>query len=275
MIKKLAAGCLHGKVLKSLQVNDFILSETWHPAKSKLLKHSHSNPYFCFVLEGVYTELYGKKELVCNPSTLTFRAAGEEHEDRFHNRDGRVFVLEIPSKWIDKLRENSLKLDSSIKFQNGTLSHLITKLNREFHHMDGASHLAIEGLTIEILAQAARNSVSTFKGKEPRWLKQVIELLNNSFFENLSLEDIGLQVGIHPVHLATVFRQKYNCTIGEYTRRLKIKYACREISSGEFPLSSIGLNAGFGDQSHFSKVFKRHMGMTPNEYKKLFSSNKF
>lgn len=274
MVRKLEAGCLHGKLLKSLQINDFILSETWHPAKSKLPRHSHSNPYFCFVLQGVYTEFYGKKELVCNPSTLTFRAAGEEHEDRFHSQDGRVFVLEISSKWIDKLRENSLKLDSTIKFQNGALSHLITKLNREFHHIDNASNLAIEGLILEILAQAARNSVSIFERKEPRWLKQVIELLHNSFFENLTLEDIGLQVEIHPVHLATVFRQKYHCTIGEYTRRLKIEYACRLISSGELSLSAIASNAGFADQSHFSKVFKQHVGMTPNEYKKLFSPRK-
>lgn len=274
MTKKLAAGCLHGKVLKSLQVNDFILSETWHPAKSKLLKHSHSNPYFCFVLQGSYTELYGKKELVCNPSTLTFRAAGEEHEDRFHNRDGRVFVLEIQSKWINKLRENSLKLDSSNKFQNGALSHLITKLNREFHHLDNASHLAIEGLTIEILAQAARSSAATFKEKEPRWLKQVIELLHSNFSENLTLEDIGLQVGVHPVHLATVFRRKYNCTIGEYTRRLKIEYACLQISSGKQTLVEIALKTGFDDQSHLSKVFKKYAGMTPNEYKKIFSSKK-
>ncbi len=274
MIKKLAAGCLHGKIIKSLQVSDFILSETWHPAKSKLPRHSHSNPYFCFVLQGTYTELYGSKELVCNPSTLTFRSAGEDHEDHFHNRDGRVFVVEIPSKWVERLRENSLKLDSSMKFQNGLLSHLVTKLNREFHYLDGASDLAIEGLTIEIIAQAARNSISTVERKEPNWLKRVIELLHSSFFENLTLEDIGLQVGVHPVHLAIVFRQKYNCTIGEYTRRLKIEYACRQISSGKHTLVEIALNAGFGDQSHFSKVFKKHIGMTPIEYKKSFSTLK-
>lgn len=275
MIKKLAAGCLHGKILKSLQVSDFILSETLHPAKSKLLRHAHSNPYFCFVLQGVYTEVYGKKEITCNPSTLTFRAAGEEHEDSFHNKDGRVFVVEILPKWIEKLRENSLKLDSSVKFKNGLLSNLVTKLNREFHFMDGASPLAIEGLTIEIMAQAARNSVSAVERREPRWLKRVVELLHSSFSENLTLEDIGLQVGVHPVYLATVFRQKFNCTIGEYTRRLKIEYACQQISNGELPLVEIALSAGFGDQSHFSKVFKRQIGMTPNEYKKIFSPHSF
>lgn len=274
MLRKLAAGCLHGKIIKSLQINDFILSETAHPAKSRLLRHFHSNPYFCFVLQGAYTELYGRKELVCNPSTLTFRSAGEEHEDRFHDKDGRVFVVEIPPRWTEKLRENSLKLDSSIKFQNGLLARLITKLNREFHHTDKASHLVIEGLTIEIIAEAARSSVSAVERKEPAWLKRVIELLHSSFFENPTLEHIGLQVGIHPVHLATVFRQKFNCTVGEYTRQLKIEYACRQISSGKLPLIEIALNAGFGDQSHFSKVFKRHTGMPPNEYKKLFSSNK-
>jgi AraC family transcriptional regulator len=275
MVMKLEAGCLHGKILRSLQINDFILSETWHPAKSKLLKHSHSNPYFCFVLQGIYTEIYGRKELTCNPTTLTFRAANEEHEDHFHDKDGRVFVVEIPIRWTEKLRENSLKLDSSTKFQDRLLSQLITRLNREFHYMDSASQLAIEGLTIEIMAQAARNSISTIEKKEPQWLKRVVELLHSNFLENLTLEDISLQAGVHPVHLATVFRQKFNCTIGEYTRRLKIEFACRQISSGEFPLIEIALNAGFGDQSHFSRVFKQHTGITPKEYKKIFNSQSF
>jgi AraC family transcriptional regulator len=273
MVKKLAEGCLHGKILKSLQISDFILSETWHPAKSKILRHSHSNPYFCYVLQGTYTELYGKKEVICNPATLTFRSADEEHEDHFHDKDGRVFVVEIPSRWTAKLRENSLKLDSSNKFQNGLFSNLLTKLNYEFHLTDQASYLAIEGLTIEIMAQAARSSISTVKKREPRWLKQVIELLHNSFFENLTLDGISLQVGVHPVYLATVFRQNFNCTIGEYTRRLKIEYACSQISRGELSLVEIALNAGFGDQSHFSKVFKKHLGMTPIEYKRIFTSH--
>jgi AraC family transcriptional regulator len=128
---------------------------------------------------------------------------------------------------------------------------LITKLNREFHHIDSASRLAIEGLTIEIIAEAARSSVSTVKRREPDWLKRAVELLHSSFFDNLTLENIGLQVGVHPVHLATVFRQKFNCTVGEYTRRLKIEYACRQISSGELPLSEIALKRWFRRSKSF------------------------
>jgi AraC family transcriptional regulator len=74
-------------------------------------------------------------------------------------------------------------------------------------------------------------------------------------------------VGVHPVHLASTFRQHYRCTIGEYVRHLRIEFACRMISSSEASLADIALAAGFFDQSHFSKAFKQLTGMTPSQFR--------
>ncbi len=269
MFEKLPPGCLHGRILKSLEISSFIMTETAHTAMSRLPRHAHENSYFCFVLQGIYTELYGNRELVCKPSTLTFRHSGELHEDRFHDHDGRVFVLEIPLKWIERLRENSLTLKSTVEFRGGSLPQLTAKLNREFHKTDSAASLAIEGLALEMMAQAARQSSNTLERATPRWLRRAREMLVEHFSENLTLAQVAAQVGVHPVHLASVFRQKYGCTVGEFVRQLRIEHACREIAKGELALATIALEAGFADQSHFSKAFKFYIGMTPTEYKKI------
>lgn len=270
MLEKLPPGCLHsyGQILKRLEVAGFILTESAYAAKSILPKHSHEYSYFCFVLQGVYTEFYGSREIACKPSTLTFRPSGGIHEDQFHNQDGRVFVIEISPAWLEKLRQNSLQLSDKIDYRNGFLKQLAARLNREFHQKDNASLLAIEGLTVEIMAEASRRSNNAKEGRLPVWLKQARELLHERFSEHLTLEQIATEVGIHPVHLATVFRQKYHCTIGEYIRRLRIEYACREILKGQNTFANIALDAGFANQSHFSKSFKRQIGCTPAEYKK-------
>lgn len=78
MPEKLPPGCLYGRVLKSLEVSSFILTETAHTAMSRLPRHAHENSYFCFVLQGTYTELHRKRELVCEPLTLTYRSSGEK-----------------------------------------------------------------------------------------------------------------------------------------------------------------------------------------------------
>lgn len=267
MFKKLGPGCSNGKVLKSFDAAGFIMTEVAYSARSRLAEHSHENAHFCFVLQGTYTESHNKQELVCEPSTLTFRPPGEVHEDKFHNQEVRVFTIEIPPRWLERLEQDSIHLGRSINFQGGFITRLSERIVTEFHRMDTAAGLIIEGLTLEIMAETARHSAQNIEQTIPYWLKQAKDLLHARFTENLTLEQIAREVGIHPVHLASVFRQKYHCTVGEYIRGLRIEYACREIAKGDAPLAMIALEAGFANQGHFSGTFKRLTGFTPVAYR--------
>lgn len=267
MLKKLAPGCSNGKILKSSNAAGFIMNEIAYSAESRLSEHSHENAIYCFVLQGNYTESHSRQELNCKPSTLTFRPQAEIHKDKFHNRDVRVFTIEIPPRWIDRLEQDSINLGQSAFFQGGLITRLSERLFREFHRMDTAASLTIEGLTLEIMAETARRSAKKVEQIIPYWLKKAKDLLHSRFTENLSLGQIASEVGVHPVHLSTVFRQKYHCTVGEYIRHLRIEYACKEISKGKTPLSIIALEAGFANQGHFSSTFKRLTGFTPASYR--------
>ena len=268
VIQRLRPGALHGRVTKSLRVADFILTEAAFVPHSRLPRHAHENSYFCFGLQGVYTERHGKREVVCRPSALTFRSSAQTHEALVHGADTRVFVLEISSQWIDRLRADSLTLESAFEFYGGTLTRLCARLNREFHKTDSAAKLAIEGLALELLAEATRQP-SKGIGAAPLWLRQAREMVIEHFSETLKLTQIAAEVGVHPVYLATAFRQKFGVTVGEFVRRLRIEHACAELNKEDLPLSAIALQAGFADQSHFSKVFKSYVGMTPREYRTL------
>ena len=270
MLKKLAPGCSNGKVLKSLDNAGFVMTEIAYSANSRLSKHSHENAIFCFVLNGGYTEFDNNQELECKPSTLTFRPRGEIHEDKFHKLDVRVFTIEIPPVWIEKLRQDSGHLDRSNNFHGDSIARLPERIYREFRRMDTAANIIMEGLTLEMMAEASRRAAQKIEFKAPLWLNQAKDLLHARFTENLTLEQIAMEVNIHPVHLATVFRQKYYCTIGECIRQLRIEYASREIERGKMPLANIALEAGFADQGHFSSTFKRLTGITPGTYRKLF-----
>jgi AraC family transcriptional regulator len=190
------------------------------------------------------------------------------HEARLHDTNVRVFMLEISPRWIERLREDSLTLGSSSEFFGGALPYLGTRLNREFHQTDRAAHLAIEGLAIELVAEAARQPATSLR-TIPRWLCQAREIIAEQFDEKLGLAYVAAQVGVHPVHLATTFRQKYGVTIGEFVRQLRIEHACSQLANRDLPLAAIALQAGFADQSHFSKTFKLYVGTTPANYRKI------
>lgn len=268
VIERLRPGTLQGRVTKSLGVADFILTEAAFAPHSRLPRHAHENSYFCFALEGAYTERYGKREVVCRPCALTFRSSAQTHEAVVHDADTRVFVLEISPLWIERLRADSLTLESAFEFYGGTLTRLCARLNREFHKTDSAAKLAIEGLALELLAEATRQPSKGIGATAP-WLRQVREMIVEHFSETLKLAQIADEVGVHPVYLATAFRQKFGVTVGEFVRQLRIEHACAELNKGDLPLAAIALQAGFADQSHFSKVFKSYVGMTPREYRRV------
>jgi AraC family transcriptional regulator len=83
----------------------------------------------------------------------------------------------------------------------------------------------------------------------------------------LTLQELASDAEVHPVHLAATFRRFFGTTVAAYIRQLRIEYACRELARPDAPLAEIALAAGFADQSHFGRTFKRVMRVTPAEYR--------
>ncbi len=101
----------------------------------------------------------------------------------------------------------------------------------------------------------------------PQWLERVRNNLEQRFAEPLKLSEIAAEAGVHPVHLAREFRKHYGTSVGEYLRRVRIEYACRELMGSNVAVTNIAFAAGFADQSHFSRTFKRLCGTTPGRYR--------
>jgi AraC family transcriptional regulator len=267
MDTRLSQGHFFGRVLDSHKVSDFLLNETLYFASANIPKHSHVNGYFCLVRQGSYTESYGAKARACGPHTFAFHPPGEVHSEQFDNVEARSFNIEFTPRWLNQIREKSIKLDGPIHFQGGPLTALAGKLYREFRLMDSVSHLAIQGLILEIVAETARRQHSVRNTKTPAWLSKVREILHEHFADGLEHNDIAAMVDVHPVHMATAFRKRYRCTIGEYVRQLRLEYACRELAHSDKPIAQIAIQAGYVDQSHLSRVLKNSVGLTPAEYR--------
>jgi AraC family transcriptional regulator len=175
--------------------------------------------------------------------------------------------MEVEPHWLALLADHSVKLDRVCNYSDGLLLWLITRLYDEFCVMGPASELVIEGLALEIAVEVSRRPRIALERKPPLWLEQVAEMLNERFADSLTLREIARTVGIHPVHLARTFRQHYQCTVGDYVRKLRIEFACRQVLNSSMSLPEIALAAGFSDQSQFSRTFKRAMGITPASFR--------
>ncbi|HMB89928.1 MAG TPA: helix-turn-helix transcriptional regulator, partial [Rhodothermales bacterium] len=75
-------------------------------------------------------------------------------------------------------------------------------------------------------------------------------------------------VDMHPVHLTRVFRTYYRVSIGTFLRRLRLDWAASQLATAPDSLADIALQAGFADQSHFTRAFKKYTGVTPGHYRR-------
>jgi AraC-like DNA-binding protein len=72
--------------------------------------------------------------------------------------------------------------------------------------------------------------------------------------------------------VAPAFRREYGVTVTEYARSLRLEWARTQIVLDAAPLARIAYEAGFADQSHFTRAFRRHTGVTPGRYRELVRS---
>jgi AraC family transcriptional regulator len=271
MTLKLASGRFPTKIARSYNLSAFDLAETVYAPQQRLPRHSHERAGFIVVLQGTFTETYGRRTRDCAPSCTIFRPSEEVHDNHFHKEGGRCFNIQFDFKWLERVREDAPVLKESADFYGGTLFHLGLKLYREFQLRDSLSPLVIEGLALEMMAEATRNHASTEDRSAPLWLKRAREIIHSDFCENLTLETLAQAVGRHPVYLSRAFRKFYEMTVGEYIRRLRVSFVCRQLVMTEKPLSEIAEEAGFYDQSHFNRIFKHYTRLTPAEYRKVSS----
>ena len=260
----------YGAILNTQTVAELTFTETTYAPNVRLPKHAHQQACFCLILQGVYTETYWRNTIACEPFSLVFRPAGEVHSDHFSDVRVRCFIVEFGNGWLNRVQKYAAGLDGPNTFRQTSLVWLALKLRKEIKRADVVTPLVVEGLMLEMMAEALRNC-----GKDPGretapWLERARGVLRERLTERLTLSGLAQVLGVHPVYLACSFRRRYGCTVGEYVRQLRVEVACRELSTADTPLAQVALNVGFSDQSQFSRAFKRTAGLTPSEYRKMF-----
>lgn len=265
MISKLASGCFLGTVVSRRAYRGIVLTETRHHQRDWLPVHAHQNAYFCLVRRGQFMERYGQRERHCKPAMLTFHPPEELHSEKIESPVSCSFNIEIEPGFPEHAGSFSPVLLNSQECLDKSMSHLAMRLQQEFSLNDAVSPLAVEGLTLELLAALLRSQQSG--NAVPSWLKRVRDLLQDRFQEPLSLQELSVEAGVHPVYLVQCFRRHFHCTPGHYQRQLRVDWARNQLSTSRLSLSEIALLAGFADQSHLTRWFKQFIGITPARYR--------
>lgn len=139
--------------------------------------------------------------------------------------------------------------------------------------------MALEAAILRILGEVAegccrlRNRPASRRRDPDRARRDYVEdtkaLLQRGFAEKLRLTDIGRALHVSTFHLCRLFKEETGVPIHRYLNRLRLRQALEALLAGEEDLSELALSLGFASHSHFTNAFRKELGMTPREVRRL------
>jgi AraC family transcriptional regulator len=253
---------------RSLGLDGFAVIEAWFPAQETLSRHTHDRACVAVMLDGSFDLHFTAKSYDCSPTTVFTEPAGESHANFIGPRGAHVVVVQPDPSRTELLHPFTGLLERASHRRHAGIAERALRLARELDGVDDLSGLAAEGIVLEMLVTLARLNQGSTRGP-PAWLLRAQELLHAQFSESLRTAEVAGAVGVHPAHLARGFRAHFKLSMGSYVRRLRLDWAARELVQSDASLANVALAAGFADQSHFTRFFKRHTGLTPNAYRRM------
>ena len=257
----------YGATRSSEPVRDLTLSEIVHTVERSVPVHTHERAYFELALGGNYEESCYRGMLQFRPFTCAYNPTGTRHFGRVGPGGARIFSIEVGDVWLQQFRLAHAEPGEIHDAHGGEMSLLALQLFRQHVEGEGPA-LTIESLVWELIAAAAQLKEQKLRDA-PAWWTRILELLHGDFARDLSIAEVAAEAGVHPVHLARIFRRLLNQTPGEYVQRLRVRYACEQLSQADCDIAEVAAASGFSDQSHLTRVFKRFTHSTPAEFHSL------
>lgn len=246
-----------------VEVGAFQITRARFPAGLVLPPHVHERACVATTLSGAWDSVLDRHPYACRPSTLLVEPAGDRHSNHFAVSTD-VLVIQPDGSRRDLFQPCRSLLEEAQAFRDAGVGLIARRLAGELTSRDAAAPLVVEGLALELVATAARGVERAKLGRgRPRWLARARERLHEGALAGLSIGAVAAEVGVHPVHLARVFRACYGTSPGSYVRRVRLDRAADRLAASDDPLAAIAQDAGFADQSHFTRAFRRHTGSTP------------
>jgi AraC family transcriptional regulator len=258
----------YGDVRRVRHVGQLTLVETEHSTSASAPIHSHLNSSFCLVLDGGFVECAGGTHRYGTAGAVLFQPWKEAHSRQFQAGVNRCFVVDVGAALSASLERRGLAGAAARIVTQQRASWLATRLYEEFCREDAESALAIEGLTSAVLAQLIRVAErEAYDEPTPAWLPAVLDLVDRRYRAPVRLAKLAEHAGVHPRFLSRVFRRCVGVTLTDYVRRRRIDWAGERLVTTDLPLSRIAMEAGFTDQAHFARLFKRVTGLTPRAFR--------
>ena len=124
-------------------------------------------------------------------------------------------------------------------------------------------------LRTRIIPTAAREDDCRRRGLAAWQIERVTTYIDDNLSDPIKTEDLADIVRLSLSHFFRSFKTSVGIPPAEYIRRRRLDFAQRLMQTTDRPLIQIAVDCGMSDQAHLCRVFRRHLGQSPNGWRRL------
>ena len=144
----------------------------------------------------------------------------------------------------------------------------LIRLEKEFSRQLLFYDRKTSGIFTEILTECARRIKTGEKTQTNARIENILMYLQENYNRNITNEEISERFLYHPNYLSNMVKNYTGLSLHKYITQLRLLNAVKLLESGEKSIGEIAEECGFCDIYHFSKCFKKEMGISPTQYRK-------
>ncbi|MFZ6779058.1 helix-turn-helix transcriptional regulator [Undibacterium sp. Ji83W] len=230
-----------------------------NPPEDEVQTHMHEEAHFVLVLSGAYMSSAKHAPVISNTPLLIFNPAGTTHRDRFLGGRGRFLAIS---------GGDTEGFGFATSLRDLYALQVAKRVALDFERQN-LSQLQLEGSAQQLLAACSplTTDESGRASQPPAWLRDAFEMIFTSDDSDLSVANVAAFAGVHPVHLARVFRRYLHCSPGEYLRGRRLERVATVIGAATASLADAACATGFVDQAHMTRSFHQTFGLTPGDWR--------
>lgn len=191
--------------------------------------------------------------------------------------DVELLLLGVDPGYLNIVAEGmdhpgAVELRPRVQFRDELLEQLARALIAEFERPSPPDRLYAESVTHTLIAHLLRHhssrSIGTTasrlgRGLSPRTLARVIDYIQAHLDGDLSLKQMAATAGISPSRFLALFKWDTGLAPHQYVIAQRVEAASALLRHTSLPIAQIATRTGFADQSHLTRLMRRHTGLTP------------
>lgn len=191
----------------------------------------------------------------------------------------KIILVTFEQEFIERTTEcsfncNRLQQNAHYGLSDNSVFYLAMALQADFDAGSPYGRLHGQSLALALISRIfdianASGGIKTELGcLNINRLKRVTEYIKAHLNKNLSLDEIADVACLTPFHFSRQFKNATHFSPHQFVLKLKIEHAEKLLTNTDLPISEIALEVGFQNQSHFTLVFHKIVGVPPNRYRK-------